>query len=222
MCTKDSPQPQLIHYSLYLIYKSIDYAIDRTGPFFHLLLWVSTDYSLPIIGKVTEVTCPVIGWAQPELTPSKRQKNGQLRLCSANHRPGYWSNMPCDWLSTAWAYSKFCVLDHSVLLCCSKIITPKIPVRPWPICHLWSTLKPTMIDAAYCSGHIAIRSLSEDINHCKLHISGLIDLLTYKSKHSILSSNIVKAKKLVYTFVKHWKNEKSKLIKYFLLSKYRK
>ena len=28
----------------------------------------------------------------------------KLRLCSANHRPGYWSNLPCDWPSTAWAY----------------------------------------------------------------------------------------------------------------------
>ena len=26
------------------------------------------------------------------------------RLCSANHRAGYWSNLPCDWPSTAWAY----------------------------------------------------------------------------------------------------------------------
>ena len=34
------------------------------------------------------------------LAPSK------LRLCSANHWPGYWSNLPCDWLSTAWAYSE--------------------------------------------------------------------------------------------------------------------
>ena len=30
----------------------------------------------------------------------------KLRLCSANHRSGYWSNLPCDWLSTAWAYSE--------------------------------------------------------------------------------------------------------------------
>ena len=30
----------------------------------------------------------------------------KLRLCSANHRPGHWSNLPCDWLSTAWAYSR--------------------------------------------------------------------------------------------------------------------
>ena len=29
-----------------------------------------------------------------------------LSLCSANHRTGYWSNLPCDWPSTAWAYSK--------------------------------------------------------------------------------------------------------------------
>ena len=27
-------------------------------------------------------------------------------LCSTNHRPVYWSNLPCDWLSTAWAYSE--------------------------------------------------------------------------------------------------------------------
>ena len=30
----------------------------------------------------------------------------KLILCSANNRPGYWSNLPCDWPSIAWAYSK--------------------------------------------------------------------------------------------------------------------
>ena len=30
----------------------------------------------------------------------------KLRLCSANHRPGYWCNLPCDCPSTAWAYSE--------------------------------------------------------------------------------------------------------------------
>ena len=30
----------------------------------------------------------------------------KLRLCSANHRAGYFSNLTCDWLSIAWAYSK--------------------------------------------------------------------------------------------------------------------
>ena len=30
----------------------------------------------------------------------------KLRLCWANRRPGYWSNLSCDWLSTAWVYSE--------------------------------------------------------------------------------------------------------------------
>ena len=28
----------------------------------------------------------------------------KLRLCSANHRAGYFSNLACDWLSIGWAY----------------------------------------------------------------------------------------------------------------------
>ena len=28
----------------------------------------------------------------------------KLKLCSGNHRPDYWSDLPCDWLITAWAY----------------------------------------------------------------------------------------------------------------------
>ena len=35
---------------------------------------LGSDYAQPITGQVTEVSCPVIGWAQPELTVSKRQK----------------------------------------------------------------------------------------------------------------------------------------------------
>ena len=42
------------------------------GPVFCLLLRVSSDYAQSITGQVTEVTCPVIGRAQSELTPSKR------------------------------------------------------------------------------------------------------------------------------------------------------
>ena len=30
----------------------------------------------------------------------------KLRLCSANHRAGYFSNLACDWLSRVWVYSK--------------------------------------------------------------------------------------------------------------------
>ena len=40
------------------------------------LAWSKLNYAQPITGQVTEVTCPVIGRAQPELTPSKRQKMG--------------------------------------------------------------------------------------------------------------------------------------------------
>ena len=28
-----------------------------------------------------------------------------LEQCSANHTPSYWSNQPCDWLGTGWAFS---------------------------------------------------------------------------------------------------------------------
>ena len=45
-------------------------------PVFCLLLGVISDYAQPIRGHVTEVTCLVIGRAQPRLTPSKRQKTG--------------------------------------------------------------------------------------------------------------------------------------------------
>ena len=34
------------------------------------------------------------------------QIRGKLRLCSANHRAGYFSNLACDWLSIVWAYSE--------------------------------------------------------------------------------------------------------------------
>ena len=47
-----------------------------TGPVFCLLLRVSSGCAQPITGQVTLVTWPVIGWAQSELTPSKRQKTG--------------------------------------------------------------------------------------------------------------------------------------------------
>ena len=46
------------------------------GPVFCLLLGVSSDYAQPITDQITEVTCPVIGQAQAELTLSKRQKTG--------------------------------------------------------------------------------------------------------------------------------------------------
>ena len=61
-----------------------------TWAVFCLLLWVSSDYAQPITGQITEVTCPVIGRAQPELTPSKTQKTG----------PGQFYGQPCGKLNT--------------------------------------------------------------------------------------------------------------------------
>ena len=49
---------------------------NGSGPVFCLLLGLSSDYAQPITGQVTSVTCPVIGRAQPDPTPSKRQKMG--------------------------------------------------------------------------------------------------------------------------------------------------
>ena len=44
--------------------------------------------------------------SQPSHFITEIPVQSKLRLCSANHRSGYWSNLPCDWLSTAWAYSE--------------------------------------------------------------------------------------------------------------------
>ena len=50
--------------------------VSEPGSVFYLLLRVRSDYAHPITGQVTEITCPVIGRAYPELTRSKRQKTG--------------------------------------------------------------------------------------------------------------------------------------------------
>ena len=50
---------------------------------------------------VMVIVHPVVIWAHfLSLARSK------LRLCSANHRAGYFSNLACDWLSIVWAYSE--------------------------------------------------------------------------------------------------------------------
>ena len=57
--------------------------MDRTpGRVFCLPLGVSSGCARPITGEVTEVTCPVIGRAQLELTPSKRRPWSCLYLIS--------------------------------------------------------------------------------------------------------------------------------------------
>ena len=46
------------------------------GPVFCFMVGVSSGCARPITGQVTSVTWPVIGWAESELTLSKRQKTG--------------------------------------------------------------------------------------------------------------------------------------------------
>ena len=69
-----------LRYLAFVWESSFGWPVDSSHPWpvFCLLLGVSSDYAQPITGQVTEVTCPVIGRAQPELTPSKRQKTGPV------------------------------------------------------------------------------------------------------------------------------------------------
>ena len=46
----------------------------------------------------------------------------KLRLCSANQRAGYFSNLACDWLSIVWAYSKQ-KTENGPWWCHSKLLT---------------------------------------------------------------------------------------------------
>ena len=78
------------------------------GPVFYLLLRVSSGCALPITGQVTSVTWPVIGWAESELTLSKRQKTGPGHLALTDLIPFihhtdclYLSSVfcTCSWLS---------------------------------------------------------------------------------------------------------------------------
>ena len=61
----------------------------------------------------------------------------KLRLCSANHRAGYFSNLACDWLNIVWAYSKkdiengprsqFCTwYDSTIVVTCGNFLPPWI------------------------------------------------------------------------------------------------
>ena len=91
---------------------------DDTGPVFCLLLGVSSDYAQPITGQVTEVTCPVIGWAQPELTLSKRQKmgpgNGLLPVwCQTFIR----TNWPLE-MNQKMGLKKNCMKKKVIWKCC--------------------------------------------------------------------------------------------------------
>ena len=76
-----SDHVKIIRKTLYCLSTLKTAFFNRTGPVFCLLLRVSSDYAQPIKGQVTEVTWPVIGRAQPDRIPSKRQKTGPDYEC---------------------------------------------------------------------------------------------------------------------------------------------
>ena len=79
--------------------------------------------TLPVDMTVSKAGISVLWWCHDmhmltmahflSLTRSK------LRLCSANHRAGYFSNLACDWLSIVWAYSKQETENGPILLAIS-------------------------------------------------------------------------------------------------------
>ena len=62
----------------------------------------------PLLDAVTEV-CGLSKnhqWRPETWARFLSLARSKLRLCSANHRAGYFSNLACDWLSIVWAYSE--------------------------------------------------------------------------------------------------------------------
>ena len=79
---------------------SIANTLELRLSFTNLLIWSSDCWGKKF--SIIATLCSEAMWLGPVFCLfSARSK---LRLCSTNHRPGYWSNLPCDWLSTAWVY----------------------------------------------------------------------------------------------------------------------
>ena len=73
---------------------------NNTGIFYHQPL-TALGLRLDYTRRTRSKPWLLMPWAQfLSLARSK------LRLCLANYRAGYFSNLACDWLSIVWAYSK--------------------------------------------------------------------------------------------------------------------
>ena len=84
---------------------------EGTGPVFCLLLGVSSDYAQTITGQFTEVTCPVIGRAQSDLTPSKTQKTGPDLYRINSSPPGQNDrHFTDDMFKSIFVNKKLCIL----------------------------------------------------------------------------------------------------------------
>ena len=113
--------------TLIILIASLKHAVTQ-GPVFCHLIGVSSGYAQPITGQVTEVTCPVIGRAQPELTPSKRQKTGP-GLSLVEHRLSLLqsSDRKRAQCIIQWIYCSI-ELSHWYI-CCQVIINIKVVVK---------------------------------------------------------------------------------------------
>ena len=66
----------------------------------------SSTFSSNASSKVVNLLRPGDSHISLNLGPFLSLAWSKLRLCSANHRAGYFSNLACDWLSIVWAYSE--------------------------------------------------------------------------------------------------------------------
>ena len=113
-----------------------------SGPVFCILLGVSSACAQPITGQVTEVTCPVIGRAQPELTPSKRQKVGpSVAIWWDAFGSAFWLHM-----MTSSNGNIFRVTGHL----CGEFTGPRwIPHTKASDAELWCMLPIKFMSASY-------------------------------------------------------------------------
>ena len=95
---------------------------------------------------VRHVWCCWVFWSWDKcmnktILPFLSSARSKLRLCPANHRPGYWSNLPCDWPSTAWAYSEQ-ETENGPLSDCLSVLHPVI-IGEWyePQIHFYVSPK---------------------------------------------------------------------------------
>ena len=91
---------QYAEWIIYMVYTLLCFVVRTLVPVIHLK---QSNHDGGTIGCQRQLPVPPWWdtWARfLSLTRSK------LRLCSANHRAGYFSNLACDWLSIVWAYSE--------------------------------------------------------------------------------------------------------------------
>ena len=80
-----------------------DRRTDKVNPVYPPSNFVGRGYNEAFLLAYQCVSGLINSNIKAHFLPRARSK---LRLCSSNHRQGYWSNLPCDRPSTAWAYSE--------------------------------------------------------------------------------------------------------------------